>query len=263
MGPLGEWLPDSLPGLEQISHQLGLFALKIEPDPRDTTATLARLRQSGFVASPHEIQPRRSLVVDLTGSEDDIMMEMHSKTRYNIRYSGRKGVEVKPSSEVAVFTKMMSATADRQEFGVHVPRYYQIAYDLFHPRGNCELFLAEYEGMPLAGLMVFARGSRSWYFYGASTTEERNRMPTYGLQWAAMRWAKERGCTSYDLWGVPDAPEEELEQNFTDRQDGLWGVYRFKRGFGGKLVRSVGAWDLRLNPWIYPPYRRLAGWLFR
>ena len=95
--------------------------------------------------------------------------------------------------------------------------------------------MAEYEGRPLAGLMVFARGSRSWYFYGASNDEERNRMPTYLLQWEAMRWAKARGCSEYDLWGIPDADEEALEAGFASRSDGLWGVYRFKRGFGGTI----------------------------
>ena len=76
-------------------------------------------------------------------------------------------------------------------------------------------------------------------------------MPTYAIQWAAMRWAKERGCTWYDLWGVPDYPEEELEAQFTERSDGLWGVYSFKRGFGGQVVHYTGLWEQALNP-LYP-----------
>lgn len=81
-------------------------------------------------------------------------------------------------------------------------------------------------------------------------------MPTYLLQWEAMRWAKEQGCREYDLWGVPDTDEETLETGFSDRSDGLWGVYRFKRGFGGTLMRSAGAWDHPYIPLIYPFYRR-------
>jgi lipid II:glycine glycyltransferase (peptidoglycan interpeptide bridge formation enzyme) len=103
--------------------------------------------------------------------------------------------------------------------------------------------------------MVFARGPRAWYFYGASNDEERNRMPTYLLQWEAMRWAKARGCEEYDLWGVPDVDEATLEADFANRSDGLWGVYRFKRGFGGTLSRSVGAWDRSYLPLAYPLYR--------
>ena len=76
-------------------------------------------------------------------------------------------------------------------------------------------------------------------------------MPAYAIQWAAMQWAKARGCETYDLWGIPDADEAQLEDEFTDRSDGLWGVYRFKRGFGGEVVRYVGLWERPLNP-LYP-----------
>jgi lipid II:glycine glycyltransferase (peptidoglycan interpeptide bridge formation enzyme) len=123
--------------------------------------------------------------------------------------------------------------------------------------------VAEHDGRPLAALMVFARGSTAWYFYGASSSDGRNLMPTYALQWQAMRWARARGCSRYDLWGVPDEPESVLESEFTRRQDGLWGVYRFKRGFGGRLARTTGAWDLVLRPGLYRLYgfaaRRLRG----
>ncbi|MEJ2563772.1 MAG: peptidoglycan bridge formation glycyltransferase FemA/FemB family protein, partial [Anaerolineales bacterium] len=103
-------------------------------------------------------------------------------------------------------------------------------------------------------IMVFARGSRAWYLYGASTDAHRSRMPTYLLQWQAIRWARQRGCTQYDLWGVPDEDQETLEANFMRRSDGLWGVYRFKRGFGGNLVHSIGAWDRPRIPWLYRLY---------
>ena len=109
------------------------------------------------------------------------------------------------------------------------------------------MFIAKYEDQPLAAIMVFIRGERAWYFYGASNNIERNRMPTYLLQWEAMRWAAGRGVSQYDLWGIPDFPEEQLEQEFTARADGLWGVYRFKRGFGGEIVRSAGVYQKVLN----------------
>lgn len=84
-------------------------------------------------------------------------------------------------------------------------------------------------------------------------------MPTYAVQWAAMRWAKARGCTTYDLWGVPDEPEETLERHFTERNEGLWGVYRFKRGFGGQVVRTVGTADRVYNKLVYRLYRWRRG----
>src|SRR6185503_7189711 len=82
-----------------------------------------------------------------------------------------------------------------------------------------------------------------WYLYGASSDQERNRMAPYLAQWEAMRWAHARGALAYDLWGVPDEDEAALEAGFETHHDGLWGVYRFKRGFGRQLVRSLGAWD--------------------
>ena len=123
------------------------------------------------------------------------------------------------------------------------------------PAGQCELVLAQYQGEPLAGVMVFVHGQSAWYFYGASSDRERNRMAPYLAQWEAMRWAKDHGALSYDLWGVPDADEAALEAEFETRHDGLWGVYRFKRGFGGRLVRTIGAWDRVYNPMLYGAYQ--------
>ena len=84
-------------------------------------------------------------------------------------------------------------------------------------------------------------------------------MPTYLLQWEALQWAKNKGCKVYDLWGVPDYPENELEDNFLERFDGLWGVYRFKRGFGGQLKRTIGAWDRVYQPLLYKLYQLWSG----
>jgi lipid II:glycine glycyltransferase (peptidoglycan interpeptide bridge formation enzyme) len=80
-------------------------------------------------------------------------------------------------------------------------------------------------------------------------------MPNYVLQWEAMRWARSLGCTEYDLWGIPDVDENTLENNFQSRLGGLWGVYRFKRGFGGEVRRGLGPWDRVYNPILYKLYR--------
>jgi peptidoglycan pentaglycine glycine transferase (the first glycine) len=210
--------------------------------------------------SAHNIQPPRTIVVDLRGTEDDILARMKQKTRYNIRLAAKKGVTVRPWDDLPVFHQMMLVTGGRDGFGVHSLEYYQRAYELFHPTGMAELLVAEYEGIPLAALMVFTHGKRAWYVYGASNDRERNRMPTYLLQWEAMRWARSKGAEEYDLWGVPDADEETLEAHFTERSDGLWGVYRFKRGFGGELKRAVQAIDRIYNPLFYRLYLwRMAG----
>lgn len=257
-GPVGEWLPDLLPHLDEVCRRHRAFALKVEPDSVESPDIAARLADHGFVPSPHAVQPRRTLIVDLRREEDEILAAMSQKTRYNVRLASRKGVSVHPWDDLAAFGRMIQETAVRDRFGAHTPAYYRRAYELFRPLEACELLVAELEGQPLAALMVFRRGERAWYFYGASTSEKRNTMPTYLLQWEAMRRARQQGCTHYDLWGVPDHDLETLEAGFIQRSDGLWGVYRFKRGFGGRLVRSAGAWDRPYNRVAYALYRRLS-----
>jgi peptidoglycan pentaglycine glycine transferase (the first glycine) len=233
--------------------------LRVEPDiwePVESGSVTDSL--PGFIKSGQTIQPPRTILVSLAGSEEDILMRMKSKTRYNIRLAERKDVLVRTSTDVHAFHKMMQTTGERDAFGIHSLPYYQRVYDLFSKQDACTLLFAEYRGQPLAGLMAFAHGHTAWYFYGASTNQERNRMPTYPLQWEAMRWARQRGCRVYDLWGVPDLPEPDLEANFLERSDGLWGVYRFKRGFGGEVRRTVGAWDRVYKPLPYKAYKLIA-----
>jgi lipid II:glycine glycyltransferase (peptidoglycan interpeptide bridge formation enzyme) len=255
--------------LDDVARARGAVVLTVEPDLTDEARHREWLRELGFNPSPlGSIQPRRTLIVDIVPEEDDILAAMKSKTRYNIRLAGRRGVTVREAQEddLPLFKDLIAATADRNEFGIHDLAYYERAYRLFVPRGWARLLLAEVEGEAVAAVMAFALGQRSWYFYGASSTAHREKMPTYLLQWEAMRWARSLGCTEYDMWGVPDEEREVLEENFTSRSDGLWGVYRFKRGFGGRLERTVGAWDRPLRPILYQLYRlglrlRRVDWL--
>jgi lipid II:glycine glycyltransferase (peptidoglycan interpeptide bridge formation enzyme) len=207
------------------------------------------------VASPDTIQPPRTIVIDLRPSEEAILGAMKQKTRYNIRLAEKKGVTVRlgTAADLTAFNRLMTATGQRDGFGIHPPQYYRVAHELFAPE-HAALWLAEFEGRPLAGVMVFTCGDTAAYLYGASSDEERQRMPAYAAQWAAIRWAKARGCTSYDLWGIPDVDEGQLEAGFTDRQDGLWPVYRFKRGFGGEIKRTVGAADRVYNQLLHRLY---------
>jgi len=213
-----------------------------------------------WLMSPANIQPPRTIIMNISVTEEDIQAKMKQKTRYNIRLAEKKGVTVRAWDDIESFHRMMLLTGGRDGFGIHSLEYYRRAYQLFHSKQMCEILVAEYEGKPLAALFVARNGNRAYYLYGASTDEERNRMPTYLLQWEAMRWAKARGCEEYDLWGVPDEDEKNLEANFETRHDGLWGVYRFKRGFGGELKRAAQAIDRIYNPLLYKLYLwRFAG----
>ena len=256
-GPVGASWEKLWPLVDQECRRRRAVFLKVEPyawEGEETSVTSC-LPAFGFRLSPHQIQPPRTLIVDLRGSENEILARMKQKTRYNIRLAARKGVRVHPSDDIQRFHQLMAITADRGGFGTHSMAYYQKAYDCFAPQGNCALLFAEFEGELLSALMVFTHGETAWYFYGASSNQHRNLMAPYLAQWEAIRWARSKGCVSYDLWGVPDADLETLEANFLQRHQGLWGVYRFKRGFGGQLRRAVGAWDRVYNPLIYSFYR--------
>jgi peptidoglycan pentaglycine glycine transferase (the first glycine) len=261
-GPLVDWADEEqvkalLATLDHTAKLQETSVLTIEPDLPDEPLHRQHLRALGFRPAPFSaIQPRRTLVVDISPDEDAILAAMKSKTRYNLRLAARKGVTVRQAADadLPAFHALMAATAARNEFGVHTPAYYQTAYRLFVPRGWARLLLAQVEEEPVAALMAFALPPRAWYFYGASGDAHREKMPNYLLQWEAMRWAKSLGCTTYDLWGIPDEDEEKLEAEFARRRGGLWGVYRFKRGFGGQQVRSVGAWDRVYTPVRYQLY---------
>jgi lipid II:glycine glycyltransferase (peptidoglycan interpeptide bridge formation enzyme) len=203
-------------------------------------------------------------MVNLDGTEEDILNRMKQKTRYNIRLAEKRDVKVRISSNVEEFHHLALQTAERDAFGIHTLDYYEKIYQLFHPAGQCELLTAYFNDQPLASLFVMVQGKYSFYMYGASSDLERNRMPTYLIQWEAMKWAKTKNCQWYDLWGIPDMDDEELEESFLTKHahDGLWGVYRFKRGFGGEIWRSAGAWDRIYNSpmyWLYQQYTKLRG----
>lgn len=265
-GPLVDWCDEEQVGvlLNQIdlaAYERGAGILKMEPYlwQTDVSATewKALCQRYGLRPDTDTIQPPQTVIVDLRPSEEEILAAMKQKTRYNIRLAARKGVTVRQGTadDIPAFNRLMQITGQRDNFGVHAPVYYRAAYELFVPAGLAALHIAEYKRRPLAAIMVFALGQTAAYLYGASSNEERQRMPTYAVQWAGMQWARERGCTRYDLWGIPDVPEAELEENFSQRQDGLWGVYRFKRGFGGQICRTVDAADRVYNKLLYKLYR--------
>jgi lipid II:glycine glycyltransferase (peptidoglycan interpeptide bridge formation enzyme) len=257
--PKATFVPALWPEIDSVCKQNRAIFLKLEPDVWEGESPSQITNYSLLITSPQNIQPPRTIIIDIKGSEEEILSRMKQKTRYNIRLAEKKGVTVRPWDDFETFHRMMLSTGRRDGFGVHSLEYYQRAYELFKPKHMGELLVAEYLGKPLGALFVARNGKRAYYLYGASTDEERNRMPTYLLQWEAMKWAKMHGSEEYDLWGVPDEEQATLEANFESRQDGLWGVYRFKRGFGGELKRAAQAMDRVYSPLLYWSYLRLIG----
>ncbi len=258
-----------LPALHSVARDVGAVFLKLEPPWEQDAPGAAWLTTQGFRPDAPTVQPRATIVVDLTAEPEEILARMKSKWRYNIRLAGRKGVTVRPATEedLSAFYELMQVTSRRDRFPIHTAEYYAEAWRRFVPSGHGVLLLAEYEGELLAGIMVFAYGDAAIYLYGASSDRHRNRMPNHLLQWEAILWARSRGCTAYDLWGIPNevwdtqyavrsTQYEDREQKAGSKDRGagtgnLWGVYRFKEGFGGRVVRWVGAFDYVYRPSLY------------
>ncbi len=258
-GPLVDWTDAAqvraLAGaIDQVARQHGAAFVKIEPGLYLHDVDFAA---AGFRPSPQTIQPPRTIVLDIDADDETIQKRMNQKTRRNIRKSNKLDVAISMGThaDLPAFTTLIAETGARGGFGVHTADYYVRAFDLFAPQERVGLILGHYGDQLLAAVMVFRLGDWAWYFYGASSTAERKRMASYGVQWAGIEWARAQGARYYNMYGVPDAPAEQLEAQFQSRSDGLWGVYRFKRGWGGEVVRGVGAWDRVYNRVVYAAYR--------
>lgn len=225
------YIPQADISTEDISHlqdaakELGVVFLRIEP--------IENIKHSGRVAKNR--QPQHSLVLDLSVSEEELLKNMHSKTRYNIRLAGRKGVAVRNEKNIDVFWDLNQATTARDGFTGHAKRYYQtmLEQDFAHQ------LTAYIEDTPIATLLLIHFGKTAVYLHGASANEHRNLMAPYLLQFEAMKLSKELGATQYDFWGVAasaqkEDPKAEFHGYAWKADDELTGVTRFKTGFGGE-----------------------------
>ncbi|MDQ2745358.1 MAG: peptidoglycan bridge formation glycyltransferase FemA/FemB family protein, partial [Chloroflexota bacterium] len=239
-GPVLDYADSTLLGqmldaLVRLAANHHVLALKIEPEVVEPSSLGEELRRRGWRDSS-PVQMRSTIWVDLSSSEDEILARQKQKTRYNTRLAQRKGVSVSCGtvSDLMAWYDMFHVTARRDGFSIHGLEYYRLALEVLGPPGLARLLLAHHEGDLLAGIIVFRFGRGAQYMYGASSNDKRNLMAPYLLQWEGMRWARQQGAMVYDLWGIPDLLSEDED---------LWGVYRHKRGYGGEIVRYVGAFD--------------------
>jgi peptidoglycan pentaglycine glycine transferase (the first glycine) len=254
-------LKQVISALEDHARRSGAIFIKIDPDvtlgeeeqpAAGVSGTVGEvmcslLRARGWCPSPQQIQFKNTFLIDLGRDEKELLAAMKPKTRYNIRLAQRRGVTVRPGGieDLSLFYAMYAETAERDGFIIRPFAYYRDVLERFLAVGQAHMLLAEVEQKVVAGLSLFRFGTTAWYMYGASTANHRSLMPNHILQWEAICWARGQGCTTYDLWGAPD---------ILDESDPMWGVYRFKEGFGGRFVRHIGAWDYSPFPPLYQFY---------
>ena len=272
-GPLLDWTNELLRNrvlddLQTFAKRQGAIFLKMDPDivlgmgiPKSEDdaidngghTVISELKRRQWKYSSDQIQFKNTVLIELKPSEEEMLARMKQKTRYNIRLAEKKGVMMRVGTleDLATLYEMYAETSVRDGFVIRDEGYYRTVWETFmsSEEPTCEPLIAEVDGEPVAAIFVFYFAGRAYYVYGMSRNAHREKMPTYLLQWEAMKRAKAKGFGMYDLWGAPDV---------FDESDSMWGVYRFKEGLGGKVVRTVGAWDFAPNPFWYKIYSEIV-----
>ncbi len=271
-GPLfaGQAIVDDMlaQALRRLGARMAAVAIRLEPNITEDdplAASLTQWLEQGGLAPATTIQPRSTILVDLQPPEEQILAVCSKGHRADIRRAERNGVAVRAGDEadLAAFYAIMQATGARASFAIHSADYYRAAWQLHQPRAR--LLLAELNGTAVAAHLVFADQRYGRYLYSGATEEGLRSGANHLLEWHALRWARALGCIGYDLWGIPDAlgraafTSDESERAALEQvaqRDPLIGVYRFKKGFGGRVVRFVSAFDLVVFPPLYPLVKR-------
>jgi len=250
--PWGTVIPNHCTGQEDVPQEDSIADLTLFPQKLKKPAQ----------PSPAHVQPPDSVLLDLAKSPDELLSEMKSKWRYNIKLGEKKGVTIRflegeqgASEGVDIFFRLYLETARRDGIAIHSKKYYSelilraadssraTPYD---KHLSVRVYIAEHEGTSLASIITLFCGDEAVYLYGASSNEKRNLMPAYSLQWRAINDAIAFGCERYDFYGIPPT---------NDESHPMHGLYRFKTGFGGSIIHRVGSYDIALKPITYFVYR--------
>jgi serine/alanine adding enzyme len=260
-----------LDDLIRLGRRRRAVFVRIEPDiteqdPR--AATLHSFLLARALQPTPPIQPRSTIHLDLTPEPERLLAGMSKGHRADIKRALREGVEVRegdPSADLDAFYAIMQATSARAGFAIHSHAYYAAVLELFGDAAR--LWLAEYRGAPVATAITAVWGAMALYLYSGSTTDGLQCGAQHAIQWCAIQWARARGAARYDFWGIPDAigqaartsdPAARARLEAAAQHDPLYGVYRFKKGFGGITTRYLPAYDQVGMPLLYALWRRHA-----
>lgn len=243
--------------VKEIGNEKKAIFLRSDPLLEQANGNNILLTQSGWQKSEREVQPKHTLLVDLSKSEEDLLGSMHQKTRYNIRLAERKGVTITFSDTEAGMNAFLQLTTDvekRGSFRYHPKKYYQEMQAMLGPKGMLHSVVARSGKEVLAAHLLVSFGEVVTYTHGASSSSKREMMAPHLLQWESIKWAKNNGYKKYDFFGVAaDGSETNHPWN---------GITRFKMGFAGARVEYIGAYDLVLDSTFYAIFnvaRRMKG----
>ena len=247
-------LPSSsvLTAITDFAQKRNCIFVKFEPgvvrSPESEEVIHALQEKYHLTKSSHQLFPDWTMIMDLTPSEEDLLAQMKSKTRYNIRLAERKGVTVSDMSTeegYAIFEKLYFETTARQKYFGHNHEYHRIVWDHMK-KGIAKIIIAFYEGKPLAAYELFLFHNVLYYPYGGSSNQDKNVMAPNLIMWEAIRMGKKAGATYFDMWGA-------THPDFLD-SDPYAGFTRFKEGYNAQFTEMIGSYDLILNPVAYQVY---------
>lgn len=247
--------------------------IRIEPEDEEVLKIIKKNIKNKIVKAPHDMQPRETLIMDISKSEEELLKEMKSKTRYNIKLAEKKGIKVfsnchpelvsgsSLNSEIPKqvrhdnnlyieeFLRLTKIMAERQGIVTHSDEYYRKMFEII-PSDIIKIYVAKYENAVIAANIVVFYGDTAYYLHGASDDKYKNLMAPHLLQWKQIQDARKAGCIRYDFCGV----------KVNNKKGRSWeGVTRFKRGFSPATlpVEFPGSYDIIVSPVRYGLYRVL------
>ncbi|HPC35697.1 MAG TPA: peptidoglycan bridge formation glycyltransferase FemA/FemB family protein [Candidatus Marinimicrobia bacterium] len=234
--------------IREIARRDNALYIRISPDIRKNACFNDYISKYNLHHVRYPILHTTTYRLDLTKTEEQLLNSMESRVKYDIRKAQRDNVEILSDDGneeyLKKFYNLLYKVADRNKFPIYSYEMMQNIWNVLSPKGMCKIFLARIEGEIVSGAFLFLFGDKCIYQWGGSVKTKIN--PNQLLHWKIIQWAKSKGVRIYDLQGIPENVK---------KGDDLWGIYLFKRGFGGERVQLVGEYDNILSPALYKTWQ--------
>ena len=242
--------------LKKVGKDENCILIQLEPNAKANDNLRLDMKALGLIPSAHPLFTKYTFMLDLTPSEEELLKNMHPKTRYNIRVAEKKGVKIVENDSDKAFEEYLRITKEttaRQNFYAHSEKYHRLMWETLKAKNlnkdelNAHLFEGIYNGKVLVTWIVFVLGDTLYYPYGASSSEHRETMASNLMMWEVIKFGKKLGLQNFDMWGA-------LGPN-PDTKDSWFGFHRFKEGYGPILTEFIGSYDLVINKKMYLVYK--------
>lgn len=261
---VGYFPKGKLPDKKQITQlkKIGLLQkaifIQLEPNIEKGGNLKFNPKELGLASSFRPLFTRFNFILDLTKSEDELLKNMHPKTRYNIKLAQKHGVKIVEDNSdkaFAEYLRLTKETTKRQKFYAHTEKYHELMWETLRTatekfskeKLTAHLLVAKYNNRILTAWVIFVYKNTIYYPYGASSMEHREVMASNLMMWEAIKYGKKLGLKEFDMWGSlgPDA----------NPHDPWFGFHRFKQGYNPRHVEYIGSYDLVINPFMYRMYK--------